>query len=180
MYSDFWYCIVSLLWYFVFGVYAKVTWRLPAEQQAALKKHRTDRLQELLIRAGRPIEDVSKLESPGCSRQSLSCSSSSQREPRWLIPAGLRRTPVESWLSKRENWSSFTEGMRMKEGKGGWKEGKGEKGSCEEAGEGTKYIFSDSYTCVKIWKVINALSSTILEKLGVLQGFERCAVEYIF
>ena len=38
--------------------------RLPAEQQAALKKHSTDRLKELLIRAGRPIEDVKKLERP--------------------------------------------------------------------------------------------------------------------
>ena len=67
MYSDLWYCLVSLLWYFVFGVCAKVTWRLerlPAEQQASLKKHSTDRLKELLIRAGRPIEDVSKLERP--------------------------------------------------------------------------------------------------------------------
>ena len=38
--------------------------RLPAEQQAALKKQSADRLKELLIRAGRPIEDVSKLERP--------------------------------------------------------------------------------------------------------------------
>ena len=36
--------------------------RLSAKQQAALKKHNTDRLKELLIRAGHPIEDVSKLE----------------------------------------------------------------------------------------------------------------------
>ena len=38
--------------------------RLPSEQQAAFKKHSTDRLNELLIRAGRPIEEVSKLERP--------------------------------------------------------------------------------------------------------------------
>ena len=38
--------------------------RLPAEQQAAFKKHSTDWLKELLIRAGRPIEDLSKMERP--------------------------------------------------------------------------------------------------------------------
>ena len=38
--------------------------KLPAEQQAALKSRSTDQLKNLLIRTGRPIEDVSKLERP--------------------------------------------------------------------------------------------------------------------
>ena len=54
------------MWYFVFGVCSKVTWRgyLPSSKLAALKKYSTDRLKELLIRAGRLIEDVRKLERP--------------------------------------------------------------------------------------------------------------------
>ena len=38
--------------------------RLPAEHKVAVKKHSTDLRKELLIRACRPIEEVSKLERP--------------------------------------------------------------------------------------------------------------------
>ena len=48
----------------MFGLYKSNMERLPAEQQTAFKKYRTDRLKELLIRAGRPIEDIRKLERP--------------------------------------------------------------------------------------------------------------------
>ena len=81
--------------------------RLPAEQQAALKKHSTDRIMELLIRAGRPIEDVSKLERP----QLLEAVAELQlKQPEGATMADPSRdegerqlTERESWLSKREN-----------------------------------------------------------------------------
>ena len=77
--------------------------RLPAEQQAALKKHSTDRLKELLIRAGRPIEDVKKLERPQLLEAVAELQLKQPEEAAMADPSGAE---VERQLRDRERAGS--------------------------------------------------------------------------
>ena len=96
--------------------------RQPAEQQAAFKKHSTDRLKELLIRAGSPIEDASKLERPQLPEVVTELQLKQPERAAISDPSGAegegQLRERDSWLSKRENWSSCTEGMKTKRRKG--------------------------------------------------------------
>ena len=66
----------------------------------------------MLIRTGRPIEDVSKLERPQLLKTVADLQLKQPEEAAMADPSGPRGYAVarESWLSKRENLRSCTEG----------------------------------------------------------------------